>query len=247
MKKLVLTAVLAAGLSQAAGCIITSDDTGDDVGRDPVITADINLSNAGPNPLLCWNDPGDPKGRDGIRVNARLAGTQSGFSDVYECTVVALQTPPLTSGPGTYDVWVDYFNDRGSTDPNDWVVVDFTDPVRVTVDAGQDIHAIVDLAIGNGFFNPIWTLPAGVTQADCDVSDVHIVSTISGTATAFDDIFDCTAGFNDPNGTYTSPLPLEDYTIAASLEDATTTLGTATGNGTILDGNEYVEMNIAFE
>ena len=248
MKKLALTAVLAVGLSQATGCIITSDDTNNH--HDPVITANIRLSNAGPNDLICVNSAQDPRGQDGLRVNARVHGTQDvGFSDVYNCTVTALQTPPLTTGADVYDIWVDYITDRGfPNDPSQWVVVDSTDYVVADASGGQDIAVDADLAIGNGFFNPIWTLPAGVTQADCDTGSVDIVSTITGTSMAYDDVFDCTAGFNDPNGTYTDPLPLDDYTIAASLADANDVeLGTATGTGTILDGNSYVDMNIDFQ
>src|SRR4029079_17303641 len=88
MKKLALTAVLAVGLSQATGCIITSDDTNPPGG--PRITANIRLSNAGPNNLICVDDPQDPRGQDGLRINARVHGTQDvGFSDVYNCTVTA--------------------------------------------------------------------------------------------------------------------------------------------------------------
>jgi hypothetical protein len=247
MKKLALTAVLAAVVSQAAGCIITSSDDTNNV--DPVITANISLSNAGPNPLVCVNDRQDPRGQDGLRINARLQGSQgAGVSDIYNCTVTSVQTRPLPTGPGVYDVWVDYFTDRGfPDDPSQWVVVDATDPVPVDA-TNSDIAIDADLAIGYGFFNPIWTLPAGVTQQQCDTGSVDIVSTITGTSTAFDDVFDCTAGFNDPNGTYTSPLPLDDYTIAASLADANDNeLGTAIGNGSVVDGNSYVEMNIGFQ
>ena len=251
MKKLVLTAVLAAGISQAAGCIISS---GDDVSGDPVIIADISLSNGGPNPLLCVNDRQDPRGQDGLRVNARLTGTQSGFSDVYNCNVVALQTPPLTTGFGQYDVWVDYFTDRGfPDDPSQWVVVETTNFQTVDISDGSDIHVVADLEVDHGFFNPIWSLsdhsvnpPAPVTSCPQGTS-VEITSTISGSSTAFDDVFNCEDGFNDPNGTYTSPLPLDDYTIAADLldsQDNPITFQTSTGNGTVLDGNSYVEMNI---
>lgn len=249
MKKLVLTAVMAAGISQAAGCIITSDDTND---RNPVITANINLSNQGPGPLVCVNDSSDPRGQDGLRVNARVHGTQGeGVSDVYNCTVVALQTPPLPDGPEVYDIWVDYITDRGfPQDPSQWVVVDTTDYVTVDVTDGNDIAVDADLAIGNGFFNPIWSITdsGGTPVTSCPPgSGVSITSTISGTSTAYDDEFNCEDGFSNPNGTYTDPLPLDDYTIAADLNDANgdpIDTGASTGNGTILDGNSYVEMNI---
>src|SRR5688500_8557344 len=196
MKKLVLTAALADGLPQAPGCIITSDDTGDDGPGDPVIIADISLSNQGPNPLICYNDRNDPRGQDGLRVNARLTGTQSGFSDVYNCTVVALQTPPLTTGFGSYDVWVDYINDRGfPNDPSEWVVVDYTDPVRVDISDGSDIHAIVDLAIGNGFLDTSWEICNGADcTLPCPQTTVTVDATLQGPSTLYDDEYDCQDG-----------------------------------------------------
>jgi hypothetical protein len=245
MKKLVLTALVAAGLSQAAGCIITSDDT--PPGSDPRIIADISLSNAGPNPLLCYDDPQDPRGQDGLRVNARLTGTQSGFSDVYNCTTRALITPPLTTGPGGYDVWVDYINDRGfPNDPTQWVIVDYTDPVTVVVDADTDIHAIVDLAIGNGFLDTSWSFLNG----SCPPSGgtVTVDSTRQGPSTLFDDEYACEDGLA-PNVVYSEEaMPLGDYVLATQLFSNGNPVGTpGTANLTITDGNEYVPVDIVFD
>jgi hypothetical protein len=245
MKKLVLTAIVAATASQAAGCIISSDD---DPGGDPIITADIRIFNEGPATTI------DCVEGDGIRVNAQLSGTNSGYSDVYPCNTVSLATPPLRSGFGDYDVWVDYINDRGlpAEQADQWVVVDATETVRVNVQA--DLHVDADLTLRHGFFAANWSLSAAngtpITSCD-DIPDqdgVSILSTVAGTTQGFEDIFTCEDGFNNPNPTYTLPLLLDDYVISVSLIDGGNpplAIGAAPDqNGTILNGNEYSDLGV---
>jgi len=235
MKKLVFAALLAAGASQAVGCVVTE--------ADPVITADIQIHNGGPAATI------DCIAGDGVRVNARLTGTSSGFSDVFNCDVVALQTPPLTSGFGLYDVWVDYINDRGfPNDPSQWVVVDTTD--YQTVDVQGDLHVIADLTLNNGFFSANWSI---TTQGGSPVtmcapnSDVSILATIAGTSQATEDLFNCEDGFNNPNPVFTDPLALDDYVLSVDLLDSggnPITVAASTANATITNGNEYVDLLI---
>lgn len=240
MKKLVLAAIVAAGASQAAGCIITSDDT-----SDPVITANITLHNGGPaSTIQCVEG-------DGIRVNARLTGTSSGFSDVYNCDVVALQTPPLTTGFGAYDVWVDYINDRGfPNDPTQWVVVDATD--YASVDVQGDLSVDADLTLNHGFFAANWSLtdaggnPITSCAAIPTQDGVSIISMVAGGTQAADDVFNCEDGFNNPNPVYTDPLILDDYVIATSIIN---TQGAAIGEapdqtGSIINGNDYSDLGV---
>lgn len=245
MKKLALTAVLAAGLSQAAGCIITSDDD-TPPGDDPVITADISLSNAGPNPLLCINDRNDARGMDGLRVNARLSGTQSGFSDVYNCTVTALVTPPLTTGFGDYDIWVDYINDRGfPNDPSQWVVVDSTVPETVFVD--RDLHVIADLEIGYGFLDTQWTFANG----SCPPSGgtVTVDATFQADATLFDDEYLCEDGVAPNFVLSEESMPLGDYELVTELFSNGSPVPGSQGSAAfeILDGNQYLPVDIVFD
>lgn len=239
MKKLVLVAFVAAVASQAAGCIISSDDTGDDTGNYPRITATIEIFNGGPAPQIeCVEG-------DGLRVNARLTGTSAGTSDVYDCDVVALITPPLEQGPGVYDVWVDYINDRGFADPADWVVVETTDFVTAVIDA-DDLDVEAELTINHGFFQAHWTIDGTET---CEAGEsVSILATVAGGSEATDDIFDCTDGIEGGVG-FTEPLLLDSYTIDASLLDANDTViaSPPAVTGDIIDGNEYVDLSISFE
>lgn len=240
MKKLVLVAFVAAVASQAAGCIISSDDTGDDSGDGPRITATIEIFNGGPAPQIeCVEG-------DGLRVNAQLTGTSAGTSDVYDCDVVALITPPLEQGPGVYDVWVDYINDRGfPNDPSQWVVVETTDFVTAVIDA-DDLDVEAELTINHGFFQAHWTI--NETEGCNPDESVSIVATVAGGSEATDDIFLCEDGID--NGlVFTDPLLLDDYVLSASLldPDDQVIVTTDPANGTILNGNDYIDLAINFE
>jgi len=254
MKKLTCTAILtAAAASQVAGCFLSSDPIGN-----PIIIADLALSNEGPGALLCFNDANGPHGRDAIRINARLTGTQSGDQFLFGCTSVdvtghgVVTTQETSFGYDTYDIWVDFMSDRGFPDtPSEWVVIDSTNPTTVDVSDGSDIEVIADLVVGNGFFNAIWSITddsTGNPVTQCPPGgEVTIDSTIVGSTMLFDDSFPCVDGFNDPDGVFSNEaLPLDDYVVSADLfvgPDAVT-VGPTNVNATIVNGNEYVDLNI---
>ena len=245
MKKLAFATMLLAGGGSLVACTTTNED--------PVLTADITLLNGGPGPIVCLNSPTAFPGRDGLRVNARLAGTGgAGFSDVYNCDVFALQTPPLTTGPGDYEIWVDYINDRGfPDDPTMWAVVDETDHVTTSVDV--DLHVTAVLTLNNGFFEANWSLTDNVGNpvTQCPPGGgTSILGTIVGGSQAFDDIFNCTDGFNSPDPVITDASPIDDYTIVATLlDDQDNALGmsapiTPADGAVISTGNEYTDLGV---
>jgi hypothetical protein len=226
MKKLVYAAVVASAFA-ASACVVEEN---------PVIIADITLSSAGGGQITFQPD-------DGLRVNARLSGTSSGFSDIYPPNVVALQTPELTTGYGLYDIWVDYINDgRGEV-----VIVDTTN--IVTVDVQEDLHVDADLVLGNGFFIANWTFNGGAnTCADyAATSDgVSILATVTGGTDAFDDVFNCEDGAG-MNPAVTAPTPVDSYTISAALIDSQgLAIGTAPDlpNQRIAEGNDYTDLGV---
>jgi hypothetical protein len=243
MKKLVLTSIIAAGTSLAVGCTVVEDD--------PVIIADITLLNGGPGPIVCLNSPTAFPGRDGLRVNARLTGTTRVISDVYNCDVFALQTPPLPDGIGEYEIWVDYINDRGfPDDPSQWAVVDETDTAIVFADT--DVHVTAVLTLNNGFFEANWSISdTGGPVTMCPPGGgMSILGTIVGTSTAFDDIYNCEDGFNSQLPVITAATPIEEYTIVATLlDDQDNRLGasdplTAADGAVISTGNEYQDLGV---
>jgi hypothetical protein len=244
MRGKILASIVAVVLA-ACGGGDSDDDADDDApGPDaaqgcspdgPCIFAQLTLDSAGPGDITY-------QPADGIRVNARLSGTASGFADIYPPETRILQTPPLTTGFGLYDVWVDYINDGGGS----VVVVDSTDVV--TVDVQGDLDVTADLLLGNGFLTARWTINGGAdTCADIPNQDgVSILSTVSGTSTSVEDLFDCVAG-NQASPVITAPLPLATYVIAVALIDAN---GLAIGdapplnNRSIVDGNDYHDLGI---
>jgi hypothetical protein len=235
MKKLVYAAVVASAFA-ASACVVEED---------PVIYATVTLSSAGGGPITF--QPGD-----GIRINARLAGTSSGFSDVFNPGDTRVFTDPLTTGPGLYVFWVDYINDRGSDNPADWVVVDATDESREEQVDG-DVELVADLVLHNGFLMTNWSLSdaGGAPIASCaDIpgqDGVSVLSTLAGTSQATDDIYNCEDGFNNPNPVVTAPIEIGDYTVSVSIID---TAGAALGEAPpesprLQDGNDYQTLNAA--
>ena len=257
MRKLVWVLLVVGAASQAAGCFFSSGDDGDDTtGGDPQITATFDVYSGGPGGVLCQPQQGfEYRGVDFVRVNARLTGTQgAGFSDVYNCDVQAARTPPLTTGPGDYDIWVDYGSDRGfPNDPNQWVITDTTQSVTVFVRAGENLQVAADLRLDNGFFEGNWSLSDTNGNAIASCSDiigqdgVSMIGTIAGTTTAVEDIFNCEDGFNSPTPVITSPAPLGNYVYSFALlnanQQAIGESGDITG-AAIIDGNDYEDLGV---
>ena len=215
---------------------------------EPRIRATLDLSSAGGGPVVCQqNHPS--RGTDGIRITARMTGSTTGFSDVYPCDTPEILTPPLTTGPGSYDVWIDYFSDRNSTDAGDWIVVGTTDVTTVNVVGETAITA--DLVLDLGFFEANWRLvnSAGGALSCAQVPNqdgVSLLGTVTGTGTAFEDIFNCQDGVPPAPRVITFPDPLGAYVVAFSLLDSSgNSIGTAPPiSTTIADGNQYRDLGV---
>ena len=217
---------------------------------DPQITAIFSVYSGGPSGIvLCQPVAGRAyRGEDFVRVNARLTGTQgAGFSDVYPCDVDLAVTPPLTTGPGSYDVWVDYGSDRNSPNISDWVITDTTETVTVLVDG--DFEVDVDLRLDNGYLEANWTIDG----ATCDATtpSVSLLSTVTGPGTSVEDLYNCVDGNENPDPVITSPTLLGGYTVhAAALNAQDQQIGPGTdvtvdADGApirIIEGNDYVDL-----
>lgn len=232
MKNLVLTSLFVATASQAAGCIIFTDDGG----SPGTVTADVTVSSAGGGALTTRQG-------DGVRLSIQGGGlVQEIFnpaSGVYTTTEVF--------EPGTYTFTVDYINDFSGTA----LVVDSTNQVSIEVDG--DVAFDVNLAVGNGFFGFNWSVETagGAPVTSCAAipgeNGVSILSTLAGTADAIEDLFNCEDGLENPNSVATDPLPIGAYVVSASILDAQgAALGVAAAeNLTIPQGNDYVEAIVA--
>ena len=220
-------------------------DAGPDASTDPAITATVALTSAGPGTVTCV--PGD-----GIRITARKPGMQT-VSDVYPCDTAAVRTPPLPTGPGSYEVWVDYINDRGNpSDPTLWVVVGETE--HVTVDVTGDTSIAVDLVLANGFFDVSWSVrdAGGTLLTSCaqipGENGVSVLGTLIGPNTATEDIYHCEDGFTAgaANPVTSGLMPLGDYVFSLSVLDASDlSLGqSAATSGSLVDGNDYTDLGV---
>jgi hypothetical protein len=220
MKNLVLSTLIAAVASQAAGCIIFSDDDGTTTDT----LGDIRLS---------WNlkstnvDAADhsnpdtvgacPAGADTITLFALRAGDNpaDAFQDKYLCTDGAGVLADLE--PGNYTVWLQLNNHEGT--------VRFAESFSqdVTVFAGNVTSTPVDLYVDRGFVSVGWTLTGRITSCATANGGVSILATNSGGAQAFDTVVDCEEGLG--RETITQPIPsvgadpryTGTYTVALSL------------------------------
>ncbi len=211
MKNLVFVALLLGGLSQATGCIISSGDDNTDGSFQVSWELQSRLS-ATPGAITC----GDA---DVVTIRTTSQPAAGGeIVDLFDCGVGVDETAPL---PQTdYTVWVnaldaadalvaESFSQDASIFDSNPVGVNFSFPVNV------------------GYFGLTWTLVnvtnGGVptTCADVGGDGLEILSTpVNGGGTGFDEIFDCTDG----SATTTLDMPLDDYTVSITLNDAQTAI-----------------------
>lgn len=229
MNKLVFAALMLGGLSQATGCIITSDDD------DPAAQLSVNwqLTSTG-------GDPCPPNGSVEV-VSQRSGGAE--FIDIYDCVAGEGVTAPLPLG--TYTVWVNVITE----DDLLWAQSFATD---VTLDLeGEVVPLNFDILTDEGYLFATWTLTEEVTNdpltcAEVGANGVSILSTlVDSGGMGYDDIFAC----EDGEGT-TSPLPIGDYTVVTTLlDDNDASLGSSEARDVAITyGNELVDLgNFEFE
>lgn len=232
MKNLVLSALLVATASQAAGCIIFTDDP-----NPGTLTANLIVSSAGGGMLT--TRPGD-----GVRL--RMTGNGLDYTGIFNARSGSVTTPDVFNG-GTYTFWAEYINDFGGVT----TVVDQTNSTSLTIDGDRAVD--VNMAVGNGFFTYNWALENeqgnAITQCSQVVGEngVSMRATLAGTATGGEDLFDCETGFNSQAGVTSDPLAIGDYVVVGRILNANNQpLGTSQAvNASIRDGNEYKGVIVA--
>ncbi len=235
MKNLVMSALVIGALSQAAGCIFVSDDTGgDDVVVDGTGSVDVTWSLQD-----TYTDDGIVVGCAGAGTATIYASDGSGdandpYSDLYDCVDgggTAMDLPL-----GSYTVWVEITDDAGV----DLYAQSETATVNLTSD-GQVATAVYTIENVNGFFDVAWTFSGGDTCASAATEDgISILATLGGTTAATDDLYDCEDG-----GATTPAVPIGSYVVEVYLINAANaSLGGAAEIQTSIDyGNEYVELD----
>ncbi|MEO8698113.1 MAG: hypothetical protein ABI658_31745 [Acidimicrobiales bacterium] len=195
MKKLVLGSLMAVLVSQAAGCIITTDG-GEDYA---LINVEWDLKTA----PVTTSQPGHtipcPPGTTTAAVYAQAVDTSfrlvgSPFIDLYNCDIGAGTTDPLP--PDVYQTWVELTSEGGgnvyatSTSLNE---ASPTDEYFVNVLDFDQTFATTILADG-GYFQFDWDLRNAANQpiTCASVPKVALFSVDVNDATrAFDDRFPC--------------------------------------------------------
>lgn len=223
MKNLVFATLIAAAASQAAGCIIFSDDDNPSGLGDIHVTWSLKSTNPTlPNNPDVVNAP-CPAGATTATLFALPAGAppSSAFQDKYDCidgtgTIADLE-------PGTYTVWVQLQDTSGATK----FAESFSQDVQVL--SNNVTSAPTEIFVDRGFFFVGWNLSNRFQScAQATGNDgVSIVATDGGGAMAgFDTVVDCIEG--EGRKTISQPLPLRmwkpgtngQYTVVASLLNA---------------------------
>lgn len=242
MKKLILSALVIGAATQAAGCIIVTDD---DHTGDAQVTWDLLSADQNGNPIAA----GCPSGATTAVVYALPDGAPAGdaYIDKYDCVAGAGRAADLPEG--RYLVWVRLTDTSENT-----LFAESGSLITDIVDGGVT-PVNHDIFVDHAFYQLSWTLtPTAGGSVNCSQvvgeDGVSILATNSGGG-FIDTIVDCEEGYGT-NSTITDPLPSNlagaQYTIAVSLLNAAQqSIGDAPTIPASLDraldyGNEYQDL-----
>jgi hypothetical protein len=204
MNKLVMSALLI-GAVPATGCIfVSSDPAQGSVDVTWVVYAeadsgDQDIAHCGP--------------VDSVEIVADN-GFDAPFSDIYWCADGrgTARNLPL----GDYDVWLVFT--RNNVDQFESVRA----PANITTN-NQVVRIDYDVPLPAQGFILSWELYDGLDRVSCaqvpENDGVSVLSTLSGTTSGIDDIFDCVAG-DAPTIAATGRLQPGNYTIDVTMIDA---------------------------
>jgi hypothetical protein len=237
MKNLVLSALVFAGLTQAAGCIIVSDDTSGDGTGDVDVAWSLLSSDANGNviPSAC------PPGADTIQISAQR-GNDIPFTDKYLCSAPGGLSDRLPAGQ--YAVWITITDTNGTTKfaESGAYIVDVVDGAVTPVD--------IDIFTDRAFFQASWQLTgAASTCAQAGAANMSILATMTGGANGFDDDSQrCIDGEAGKTVLTQTPVPIgTTYTVVvAALDAAGLSIGdSAPLTNRVLDyGNKYDNLGV---
>jgi hypothetical protein len=219
MNKLILGSLVLAAASQAAGCIITTDD-GDDFA---IVTAEWALKSSAGQTLSC------PPGITVAAVYAQEVDTNyrrvgAPFVTTYDCTANFGNTQPLP--PSVYEMWVELTDSSGnmvyatSTSRNEAAPTErFPDGYFVDV-VNVDKTFRTTLLSDGGYFQFDWDLRGpGNAPITCGgaLEKVAILSTsVTNPNNSFDDRFFCDENFGLTGGLLQGAYTLEVSAINAA-------------------------------
>lgn len=219
MKNLVLSAMLAVGASQAAGCIIVADDT-TTTGEGSLQVSWTLLSTDANNNNITGQCPA---GSGTVRITAERAGDEPYVSD-YLCSQSGATFDRLPVG--TYTTWLEITDRTG--------VTKFAISAETTVTVGEGTVTPVDFSLytDRAFFAASWNLTRAGAPATCaqvSADKMSVLATVSGGSLGFDDDTNqCTAGEGTAVAFTQLPVPTgQSYTVVVA---ALNTLGESIGD-----------------
>ncbi len=236
MKNLVLSAMIAVGASQAAGCIIVSDDTTTTGEGDLQVSWSLLSTDANNNNIAgqC------PAGSGTIRITAVREGDSPYISD-YLCSASG---GPFTRLPvGTYTTWLTITDTNG--------VTRFAESAEATVTVGDGTVTPVSFSLytDRAFFAASWNLTRQGAPTTCNAvsaDKMSVLATVSGGSTGFDDDTNlCTAGEGSAVAFTQLPVPTgQSYTVVVA---ALNTLGESIGDSAPLVNRQLTVGNAALD
>lgn len=223
MRKVILAALIAYA---ATGCTTAAD---------PIITANWSFKELATGDLLDCPPGFDTTAVHVIPVDAVGNRLGAGVIDLYNCDAF---TGTAEYPPDRYEVYMEITTATNSAK--------YADTPSAFVDIINNDASITQTIIDDGgFFYFDWILRGAVSgqMLVCDPSEsVEIISTLSGTADAKTDIFDCAQG-----GGYTAGLIAGTYTLSiAALNAQDQSIGTvpAMPNKVIQAPNKITDLGL---
>jgi len=214
MKNLILSALVIGAASQAAGCIIVSDD--DNTG-DAQVTWDLLSADQNGNPIAA----GCPSGATSAVIYALPDGAPAGdaYIDKYDCAAGGGLAADLPEG--RYLVWVRL------TDTSESTLFAESGSLVTDILTGSTTPVNHDIFVDHAFYQVGWTLTAqaggGLNCSQVVGEDGVSMAASFGGGGLIDTVVDCEAGLA-PLTTITDPLPSSlsgaQYTMAISLLNA---------------------------
>lgn len=231
MKNLVFATLLLGGLSQATGCIITSDD-------DPVDESSF---------LVSWNLTAAPDDQNApVAINCADSGVATirtvseptggaQIIDLFDCVDGSHQTAPLPLAD--YLVWVQ------ALDAGELMLAQSFASEETLFDANP-VGVSFTFPVNIGWLGLSWTLVGDTCQTGDGVS--VLTTPVNGGGTFFDEVFNCVDGA----ATTTQNIPIDDLTVSVSLIDTDdNVLGQSEPRSTAIQyGNHLVDLgNFEFD
>ena len=224
MKNLVLGSLIAALASQAAGCIIETND-------DTYLTASWNIKHLANNTVISCPPGYNTAALYNQPVNSDGTTVGSPTIDLFDCAANIGTSGPLA--PGLYLSWVEIANDNNTSV--------YAKSLSTPIDTSPgDQAASFSIYEDGGYFQLTWNLIGASSNSPLNCAaagaagGVEVTATLSGTSSAASDQFDCENqyGVTDAyiTGNYTvsvAALNASDQSIGTAPTIPTATIGSA--------------------